>query len=233
MTREIAEAFLWFLLFLLSAPVHEAAHGWVAKLGGDLTAYSTGQVTLNPLPHIKHQPIGMIVLPIISLLILGWPFGYASVPYDPVWAHNHPRKAAWMSAAGPAANLLIVVLCVIVVKVGIITGIFLEPHSVGLIHIVDPKSEGPLSWLPIVISMLFSLNLIMFILNLIPFPPLDGSGIVSLFLKDDAARSYRGIISNPMFGFIGLLLAWQIFNPIFNKVFPWVMNIIYWGAGFH
>jgi Zn-dependent protease len=233
MGPKIAESLIWFLLFILSVPVHEAAHAWVAKLGGDLTAYSGGQVSLNPLPHIKREPLGMVVFPLISSFILGWPFGYASTPYDAIWAHNHPRKAAWMAAAGPLANLSIVVLCVIIVKVGILTGLFLEPDSVNFTHIVDPCFEGNWSWLPTIISMLFTLNLILFVLNLIPLPPLDGSGMIALLMSDDAARKYRAIISNPAFGFIGLLLAWQLFDPLFDIVFVGVINIVYWGAGFH
>jgi Zn-dependent protease len=224
---------IWFLLFLLSAPVHEAAHAWASKKGGDPTAYLGGQVTLNPLPHIKREPWGMVVIPLITAFALGWPFGYASAPYDPVWAHQHPRRAAWMAAAGPAANLLIVILCVIIVKVGILTGIFIEPDMVNYTHIVDPSSSTAWEVLVLVISMLFTLNLILFVLNIIPLPPLDGSSMAALFLSDETARKYRNVISNPAFYFFGLAVIWFIFAPIFNNIFTGVMNLIYWGAGFH
>jgi Zn-dependent protease len=229
---EFAYGIVWYLLFVISVTIHEAAHAWAAKRGGDLTAYEGGQVSLNPIPHMKRAPWGMVVIPIISVFLIGWPFGYASTPYNADWAYNHPKKAAWMGCAGPAANLLIVLVCLALVRIGILAGIFLEPYSVGLKHIVDPNPTGNWQGLITFISMLFSLNLILLVLNLIPLPPLDGSSVVSLFLHDDAARKYNQVVSNPFFGFIGLLVAWQLFNPLFNWFFPFVMNVVYWGAGF-
>jgi Zn-dependent protease len=208
-----------------------------ARLGGKergrFDGLRSGQVSLDPLPHIKREPLGMVVFPLISSFILGWPFGYAKTPYDPSWAYIHPRKAAWMAAAGPAANLLLAVFCALVVKVGILNGIFIEPDSVGLTHIVDPVSGSAFAGLAIFISMMFNLNLIMVVLNLIPLPPLDGSSIITLFLDERVARGYRSVITNPMFGFIGLFIAWQVFSPLIDVVFPLTMNILYWGAGFH
>lgn len=230
---EVAYSIAWYIIFILSATIHEAAHAWVAKQKGDLTAYAGGQVSLNPLPHIEREPFGMVVLPLISTFLIGWPFGYASTPYDPIWAYNHPRRAALMAAAGPVANLLLVILCAITVKLGILGGIFAEPNSVGLRHIVDAGSGGLWTGLSIFISMLFNMNLIMVVLNLIPFPPLDGSNIISIFLHDTTARSYRKVVSNPVFAFVGLFLAWQLFDPFFDVVFLRVINIIYWGANFY
>jgi Zn-dependent protease len=223
---DIAYPIVWVAFFIISATFHEAAHAWVAKRGGDLTAYEGGQVSLNPVPHIRREPWGMIVFPVISSVIFGWPFGYAKTPYNALWADRHPRKAAMMSAAGPLANLLIVVLCVVVIKAGMLTGFFLEPDSVGFKHIVDISSGPP--GLPTVISMLFTLNLVLFVLNLLPLPPLDGSGITAIFLKDETARKYQSVISNPAFGFLGFLLAWQVFNPLFHPIFLGVINLIFW-----
>jgi Zn-dependent protease len=222
----------WYFVFVISATFHEAAHAWVAKRNGDLTAYEGGQVSLNPLPHIKREPWGMVVLPLISAFLLGWPFGYANTPYSAEWAYNYPRKAAWMGCLGPVANLLLVLACVLVIKAGIFGGVFLEPYSVNMRHMVDPASEGAGTAVIIFISMLFSMNMIMVVLNLIPLPPLDGSNIISLFLHDEAARKYHSFIQNPVFGFIGLLLAWQLFDPMFDYIFTAAINLIYWGSHF-
>lgn len=230
MNLGIAYPIAWLVLFIISVTFHEAAHAWVAKKGGDLTAYAGGQVSLNPLPHIRRQPWGMVVFPLVSSFLLGWPFGYASTPYDRSWAQKHPRRAAWMAAAGPLANLSIVILCMAVVRLGIETGILLEPESAGFEHIVDVGFGPP--GLSVIISMLFTLNLILFVLNLLPLPPLDGSGIIALFLPDDAARKYSAIISNPSFGFIGLLLAWQVFTPLFDVIFLGAINLMYWPTGY-
>jgi Zn-dependent protease len=222
----------WYLVFVVSVTLHEAAHAWAAKRGGDLTAYAGGQVSLNPVPHIKREPFGMLILPLLTAFLIGWPFGYARTPYDPRWAHEHPRKAAWMAAAGPAANLLLVVISLIIIQIGIGADFFTQPLLVSLDQIVTPASSN-FSGLAVFISMLFSLNVILFILNIIPLPPLDGSSIIGLFLQDDTARSYKRVISNPAFSMVGLLLAWLVFTPLFNIIFPAIMNIIYWGAGYH
>lgn len=232
MTEKIIDAVLWYIVFVLSVTIHEAAHAWAAKRGGDLTAYAGGQVSLNPFPHMKRQPIGMVVLPLVSVFLMGWPFGFASTPYDPVWAHQNPRKASWMAAAGPAANLLLIILCIAFVKSGIALGYFAEPEYINLKHMVDTNFSGRWEGIPMFISMLFNLNLILMVLNIFPIPPFDGAGILSLFLNDNAARSFRKVITNPLFGFLGLIIAWYIFTPLFNWVYPGVMNLIYWGANY-
>src|SRR5258707_7583830 len=103
---DIPSALAYYVVFLFSTTLHEAAHAWAAKLGGDLTAYHGGQVTLDPRPHIKREPIGMLVLPLLSSLASGWPFGFASAPFDPAWALKHPKRAAWIGLAGAGRQLL-------------------------------------------------------------------------------------------------------------------------------
>ena len=94
-----AEALVFYVVFVFSVTFHEAAHAYVAMRGGDLTAYHGGQVSLSPLPHMRREPIGMLVLPIVTTLWSGMPFGFASAPYDPAWAERHPRRAP-----GPAPS---------------------------------------------------------------------------------------------------------------------------------
>ena len=103
----IAAGIGWYLIFLFSLVAHEAAHAFTAWRLGDPTARKGGQVTLNPLPHIRREPIGTVAVPLVSYLIGGWMIGWASAPYDPEWARRNPRRAALMSFAGPAANLLL------------------------------------------------------------------------------------------------------------------------------
>src|SRR5918997_3227863 len=105
---DLAMALLYFVVFLFSTTLHEAAHAWTALRLGDPTAYRGGQVSLDPVPHIRREPFGMVVLPLLSVMLSGWPFGFASAPYDPAWAQRHPKRAAMMALAGPAANLLLV-----------------------------------------------------------------------------------------------------------------------------
>jgi Zn-dependent protease len=96
--------FISYVVFLFSTTCHEAAHAFVAKLGGDTTAALGGQVTLNPIPHIRRSPFGMVVIPLLSFFFSGGMIGWASAPYDPLWERRHPRRAAWMALGGPAAN---------------------------------------------------------------------------------------------------------------------------------
>jgi Zn-dependent protease len=230
--ENLAYPFAWYIVFVISVTIHEAAHAWAAKRGGDLTAYAGGQVSLNPFPHMKREPLGMVVFPLISAFALGWPFGYASTPYDPLWADRNPRKATWMGLAGPAANLLLLLVGFAIIKFGLVSGFFWEPYSINFHHIVDPANGNPESPLTLFISMLFSMNLILLVLNLIPFPPLDGSSLITFFLNDNNARRFHAMTHNWVFGIIGLMLAWFAFSPLFRIIFPGVMNIIYWGAGY-
>jgi Zn-dependent protease len=233
MDFDLIHAPLWLVFFIFSATVHEAAHAWAAKLGGDLTAYRGGQVSLDPIPHIKRAPLGMVVLPLISSLLLGWPFGYAVTPYDPDWAEAHPRKAALMGLAGPAANLVLVILCVIFIRVGIAEGVFVEPEIANFLHIVDSASPGVWAGIATAVSMLFVLNLILVILNLLPLPPLDGASAITLLFPEETAQKIRPVIMNPMFGFVGLLIAWYAFTPLFKFLLPGVLNMMYPGSGYY
>ena len=76
----LAIAPMWYVAFLLSLTCHEAAHALVADWGGDSTAALGGQVTLNPVPHIQREPVGTVLVPIISLVWMQWMIGWASVP---------------------------------------------------------------------------------------------------------------------------------------------------------
>ena len=226
------EAIGWYIVFLLAITLHEGAHALAAYLGGDSTAYDNGQVTLNPIPHIKHEPFGTVVVPIIALFVMGWPLGFASAPYDPLWAGRHPYRAAFMALAGPAANLLLVILAAVLIWIGLAAGVFQSPDTANVGHVVDATGDG--MWVSVaqVLSIVYSLNLLLFVFNLLPFPPLDGSGALSLLLPENAAVKLQEFLRNPMFTVLGLLLAWRIFGPIFSPIFTFALNILYPGAGY-
>ncbi|MCI5120435.1 MAG: site-2 protease family protein [Candidatus Electrothrix sp. AUS4] len=227
---DFIEPLVWYIAFLFSATVHEAAHAWTAKIGGDLTAYEGGQVSLDPIPHIKREPIGMTVLPIITSFITGWPFGYASAPYNPYWASRYPHKAAWMALAGPASNFAIVLLCIATAWIGILLGFFHVPTHVRYTNIVAAGSTDLSGSVTFILSILFTLNLVMTILNLIPLPPLDGSAAITLFMSEEQAGNFQEMLNHSPFRFLGLFIAWKIFDPIFNALFILIMNIMYPGS---
>jgi hypothetical protein len=138
----LALGVLWYVVFLFSTTCHEAGHALAAKLGGDLTAFHGGQVSLDPMPHIRREPFGMVLFPIISYIAGGWMMGWASAPYDPYWAQRHPRRAAWMALAGPAANMVLVAIAAISIRIGIAVGFFKYPETVSFVGIVDPAGPG-------------------------------------------------------------------------------------------
>jgi len=227
---DLPSAFVYYLVFLYSTTVHEAAHAWAAKLGGDLTAYHGGQVSLDPRPHIKREPIGMVVLPIVSALLSGWPMGFASAPYDPQWALRHPRRAAWMALAGPGANILLVLLAGTAIRVGIMAGVFHAPESIGFDRIVSGVESGIWPAVAFFLSVTFALNLVLAALNLLPIPPLDGSAALPLLMSANATRRYQEfMMRNAGLGLIGIFVAWQVFDKVFQPVFLLAVNLLYPG----
>src|SRR3954447_22777115 len=83
---ELVFGFIQYVVFLLSTTCHEAAHSLVAKLGGDTTAFEGGQVSLNPIPHIRREPFGMVIMPLLGIFTRSGLIGWASAPYDPHWS---------------------------------------------------------------------------------------------------------------------------------------------------
>jgi hypothetical protein len=77
----LVDGIVWHFAFVFSATLHEAGHSLAAKLGGDSTAYEGGQVSIGSVPHIRREPFGMVARPLISLVVMGWPLGFASAPY--------------------------------------------------------------------------------------------------------------------------------------------------------
>jgi Zn-dependent protease len=225
------DAIVFYVVFLFSVTFHEAAHAWLAMRGGDLTAYAGGQVSLDPRPHIRREPFGMVVLPLLTVAMTGWPFGFASAPYDPHWAVRHPRRAAWMSLAGPGANLLLVLLAMAALRIGIEAGVFDAPSSVRFGHVAEAVSQGIWPAVAFLLGVFFSMNLVLGALNLIPLPPLDGSGALPLLLPERAALRYQEFLwSQPMLGWIGILVAWRIFDGIFPPIFLFFVNLLHPGA---
>lgn len=229
---DIREGILWYLVFLFSTVYHEAAHAFTAWKLGDSTGYQGGQVTLNPASHIQREPVGMVVIPLISLLTAGWLMGWASTPYNVFWARTYPKRAALMALAGPVANLSLVLLSAVLIRIGLSTGIFMMPSALNfsLAHLVQASSNVFVG-VGMALSICFSLNLLLCIFNLLPVPPLDGSGILPLFLSRQNALRYMDTIQHqPVFMIVGILLAWNLFPYIFRPIFQVSLSLIYWGA---
>ena len=224
---------LWYFAFLFSITVHEAAHAWAAYRGGDPTAYRGGQVSLNPVPHMRREPLGTILVPLFTFFRDGWMMGWASAPYDPLWARRHPRRAALMSAAGPAGNLLVAAAVFLVLKALLLAGIVGVPQGFGFSRLVDPASEGAPLWAYgacQLASILMNLNVVFFCFNLLPLPPLDGYGIVSGLFRQQLHVVFRLLEENPFLSLGGLVLAWFVFPSLFFPVWVGVLRLLYAGA---
>lgn len=158
---------VWYVCFLFSLTCHEAAHALVAMWGGDMTAFHGGQVTLNPIPHVRREPFGTIIVPILAFALSGWMIGWASAPYDPMWRLRHPTRAAVMALAGPAANLLIVLGAGVLIRILVGMGVFAVPDFYNFTTLVAMPDGDAVSPLGTALSILFSLNLLLAVFNLI------------------------------------------------------------------
>jgi Zn-dependent protease len=224
--EELSLWIVFYVVFVLSVTLHEAAHAWAAKRGGDLTAYLGGQVSIDPRPHMRREPFGMVILPIVSVVMTGWPFGWASAPYDPEWARQHPRRAAWMSLAGPGANLALIFVAATLVHLGLLGGWFEAPEAVSFSQIAH--AEGAVAGAAALgVSVLFSMNLVLFLLNMIPLPPLDGSGALLLLVPAQWTDRYQELLRTPAVAWIGLLVVFGFFGSIFRPAFLLAVNLLY------
>lgn len=225
----LIDGLVGYVVLLLSLTVHEAAHAWAALRGGDPTAYLGGQVSLDPRPHIRREPFGMVIAPLFFYFAMGgMMLGWASTPIDPRWAYVHPKRAAAMSAAGPLANLVLVLAAGALLRLGIELGWFL-PIPRGALELAAAPAGGVAESVIFVVSWIFSLNLLLFVFNLLPVPPLDGSGVIGLFVSEDTARRLQQWMAQPFVALGGLLLAWLVMGRVFRNVLDTAVGALYFG----
>src|SRR5262245_4696033 len=165
---------IYALPVLFAITLHEAAHGYVARHFGDMTAHAEGRISLNPLRHV--DPIGTLVVPLVILVLSGgrFLFGWAKpvpVNYSPL---RRPRQhMAWVAAAGPGANLAMARAWAVLLKIAVLL----------------PQSDAG-EFLGLVSQAGILVNLVFMFLNLLPILPLDGGRIVASLLPQRAAWRY-------------------------------------------
>jgi Zn-dependent protease len=211
--NEIIQAIAVYALPVIFAiTLHEAAHAYAAKYFGDNTAYSQGRMSLNPLRHI--DPFGTLLLPTIMYITsksLGYPMllGYAKpVPVDYSRLRNPKKQMAFVALAGPLANFIMAVgwtvFFLLIVKLNVT-----EPYPFKV------AQAGVLA------------NCVMFVFNLLPIPPLDGSRVVFALLPHKLAASYAKIEPYGMFIVLGLLVL-QLLNYWFVPVMALTQILLGW-----
>lgn len=181
---------------IFAITVHEAAHGYVARHFGDMTAARLGRITLNPLKHI--DPVGTVLIPSLTMFFGGIFFGWAKpVPVDFMKLRHPKRDMLWVAAAGPAANLVMLIVWALIIKFfGANTPFVALMGAAGILT-----------------------NTVLMVLNLIPLPPLDGGRIAVSLLPTNLAVKFAQI---ERYGFIILIVL--LMTHILDKImWPFVM----------
>lgn len=198
---------IWALPVILAITLHEAAHGYVARHFGDLTAYAQGRVSLNPMRHI--DPMGTVIVPLVLFTLskltigTGFLFGWAKpVPVDFGNLRRPKYDMLWVAAAGPGANLFMAFLWALVMKLGLSL-----PES-DLTRPMLLMGEAGIE-----------INVILMVLNLLPLPPLDGGRMAVSLLPHRMAHHFARI---EPYGFMILLLL--LFTGMLGTIIgPFIM----------
>ena len=195
---------VYALPVVFAITLHEAAHGYVAKHFGDSTAYMLGRVTLNPVKHI--DLVGTIVLPILTVLVSPFMFGWAKpVPVNFANLRNPKRDSLWVAFAGPASNLLQLALWAMVAAV--------------LARTIAPSGLAGGFWLAVADAGI-KVNIMFALLNLLPILPLDGGRMVTSVLPGRISYAYQ---QTERFGMVILLVL------LFSGVIGWILSPLYQG----
>ena len=179
---------------LLAITLHEAAHGYAARVFGDRTAEMLGRISLNPIKHIDW--IGTVAVPALTLAVGGFFFGWAKpVPVNSNNLRNPKRDMIWVAAAGPAANLVMAMGWAIILKLNDMPAL-------------DAIARAGVAW-----------NVGLMVLNLLPILPLDGGRIVAGLLPRQLSNSYSRMEPYGMFIVLGLAVAGilgTILSPLYS-----------------
>jgi Zn-dependent protease len=212
MDFSLATIVLWAVPVVFAITLHEAAHGYVARMFGDQTAWMLGRVTLNPVKHI--DPVGTILVPgmLIAVAALtsapAFIFGWAKpVPVNFANLRNPKRDMLWVAAAGPFANFAMALGWALLLKASLPSGVI---DSDGLLEMARAGVQ---------------VNLMLMALNLLPILPLDGGRIAVSLLPRGIAAAYA---RTEAYGFmiVILLLATGFLNRLMSPVLSLFLRIL-------
>lgn len=218
-TQLVAHLVIYMVVLLLAISAHEAGHAWMSYKFGDDTAFQLGRVTLNPVKHT--DPVGTLLIPIVAFLfgamggalgripLLGWG---KPTPVNPRKWTNYKTANVMVSIAGVLANLILLIIGIVAAKIMMSQGFQIQEFF--------GKSTNPLAMF---VGNLMFLNLSLFVFNLLPFPPLDGSKILGTFLP---ASFQPALDVLEQYGF--LILMALIYVGVFSLIlYPFQVALIY------
>ena len=190
---------------LFAITLHEAAHGYVARHFGDMTAYQQGRISLNPIRHI--DPVGTILLPILTLWMGGILFGWAKpVPVNFGALRNPKKDMLWVALAGSASNLFMAFGWALFAKIALAF-----PEGYYAVPMVEMAKIG------------ININIVLMVLNLLPLPPLDGGRIAISMLPHRQAYQLAQIEPYGMF-----ILIFLAITPVLSWILRPFMGIMYY-----
>jgi Zn-dependent protease len=189
---------------LFAITLHEAAHGYVARHFGDMTAYQAGRISLNPLRHI--DPVGTVLLPLLTLWMGGILFGWARpVPVNFAALRRPKQDMLWVAIAGPASNLVMALGWAFLYKMGL-----LFPEN----YFAEPML-GMSMWG-------IKINVVLMVLNLLPLPPLDGGRVAVSLLPHRQAFQLAKIEPYGMF-----ILIFLAITPVLSLILSPLIGLVF------
>ena len=218
--HKIVDFAIQLAVILFAISFHESAHAWTALKFGDTTARDLGRISLNPLRHI--DPVGSILVPILLYIFSGLIFGAAKPTPVDLRRTKNPRMANLaVSAAGPVSNLLLATIGIVFLR---IIGAADKSALMNLYYALSENrfASGTLAPITYVLFFFVMVNVSLAIFNLLPIPPLDGSGVVVSVVGAPAVRLYSVIAP---FGFLILILL--IGTPFLRTIFKPFQQLVF------
>ncbi len=221
MEHKVVDFAIQLAVILFAISFHESAHAWSALQFGDTTARDLGRISLNPIRHI--DPVGSILVPLLLYIFAGMIFGAAKPTPVDLRNTRNPRLANLVvSAAGPLSNFLLGGIGLLVFSVIRRTA----PGAMNdLLLALQPQgarfAAGALAPITYILFFFVLVNFMLGVFNLIPIPPLDGSGVLLSLGGPPVARLFQVI--RP-FGFLILIL--MLTTPVLGNLFRPVQNAV-------
>ena len=185
------------IILIVSVIIHEVSHGYMADRMGDPTARLQGRLTLNPLKHI--DPVGSILVPLITAMA-GFTFGWAKpVPYNPYNLKHKRQGEFWIAAAGPLSNIFIALVFGVVIRL---------------------VEQGVMTPFLQIATYIVIINIVLAVFNLIPIPPLDGSKLLFAFLPQQYGQT-RMFLERyaQLLIIVVVFFLWKYISPIIWPIF--------------